>query len=310
MDRIGLIPVDSRYPNLALMKISAYHKAKGDIVEWYSPFEQYAIVYKAKVFSFTPDCEYYITNSQQIVCGGTGYDIENKLPKEIDMLQPDYSLYTNIDKRTAYGFLTRGCPNKCKWCVVPKKEGNIRPYMDIEEIAIDGRNKVILMDNNILASDYGLQQIEKIIRNGIHVDFNQALDARLVTKEVAQMLAKVKWLNYIKFGCDTPGQIQECDRAVDLIINAGYSKEFFFYCILLDDIDEAFKRVSHWRDKGHRFNPYCQPFRDINKKHQEIPLWQKDMARWVNMKSIFRKISFEEYEARKGFKCKEHFKYK
>lgn len=93
--------------------------------------------------------------------GGTGYDIEKVLPIEVDRLQPDYSIY-NIDSNLSYGFLTRGCPNRCKWCVVPKKEGKISPYMDIEEITA-GRKKAILMDNNILASNYGLQQIEKII---------------------------------------------------------------------------------------------------------------------------------------------------
>ena len=99
---------------------------------------------------------------------------------------PDYSLY-EIDKRVAYGFLTRGCPNRCKWCVVPQKEGRITPYMDIAEIAVDGRNRITLMDNNVLASNYGLEQIEKIIRMGLRVDFNQGLDARLVTDEIARL---------------------------------------------------------------------------------------------------------------------------
>ena len=91
-------------------------------------------------------------------------------------MQPDYSIYPQIDSKTAYGFLTRGCPNRCKWCVVPKKEGKITPYMDIEEIAVNGRKNIILMDNNVLASDYGLQQIEKIVSMGVRVDFNQGLD--------------------------------------------------------------------------------------------------------------------------------------
>lgn len=132
---------------------------------------------------------YYI-NANQIEKGGTGYDIEKVLPIEVDRLQPDYSIY-NIDSNLSYGFLTRGCPNRCKWCVVPKKEGKISPYMDIEEITA-GRKKAILMDNNILASNYGLQQIEKIIKLGIKVDFNQGLDARLITDEIARLLAKVK----------------------------------------------------------------------------------------------------------------------
>ena len=162
---IGLLAVDSRYPNLALMKISSYHKAQGNRVEWYSPLSRYDKVYLAKVFTFTPDYAYFL-NADEAERGGTGYDIGKVLPPEIDRAVPDYSLY-GIDKRTAYGFLTRGCPNRCKWCVVPQKEGNINPYMDIEEIAVEGRNRIILMDNNVLASDYGLGQIEKIVRMGV-----------------------------------------------------------------------------------------------------------------------------------------------
>ena len=96
---------------------------------------------------------------------------------------------------------------------MPQKEGNIHPYMDVDEIAIDGRTDLVLMDNNILASDYGLQQIEKIVERGYRVDFNQGLDARLVTPDVARLLERVKWIKRIRFGCDTPAQIVECERA-------------------------------------------------------------------------------------------------
>ena len=113
---IGILAVDSNFPNLALMKISAYHKARGDQVEWYNPLCKYDKVYAAKVFTFTPDYNYYI-NANQIEKCGTVYDIEKVLPIEVDRLQPDYSIY-NIDSNLSYGFLTRGCPNRCKWCVM------------------------------------------------------------------------------------------------------------------------------------------------------------------------------------------------
>lgn len=121
--KIGLVDVDrTKFPNLALMKISAWHKSQGDTVEWANAlFANYDRVYKSKIFTFSPDdttpyeCE--------VVKGGTGYSLTTQLPKEIDDFIPDYSIYPQIDKKTAYGFLTRGCPNKCKWCVVPIKEG-------------------------------------------------------------------------------------------------------------------------------------------------------------------------------------------
>ncbi len=304
--RVGILAVDSQYPNLALMKISAHHKKQGDDVEWYSPFENYDIVYMAKVFSFTPEYGYYI-NADKVEKGGTGYDIEKKLSSEIDRLQPDYSLYPSIESNVAYGFLTRGCPNKCKWCVVPKKEGKIAPYMDVDEIAVDGRKNLILMDNNILASDYGLQQLEKIVARKYRVDFNQAIDARLVTPEIAELLAKVKWIKRIRFGCDTTGQIAECERAISLIDKFGYKGEYFFYCILLDDFNESFNRVNHWRNKGKRFLSHCQPFRDIDNPHQIIPQWQKDMAHWADRKFIFRSCEFKDFRPRKDFKCDVYF---
>lgn len=302
---VALLAVDSDYPNLALMKLSAYHKAQGDTVDWYNPFDRYDRLYMAKVFSFTPDYGYCITNVGEVVRGGTGYDIHSALPGYVDCLQPDYSLYPCVSGNTAYGFLTRGCPNRCRWCIVPQKEGAIRPYMDVDDIAVGGRDHLILMDNNILACDYGLAQIEKIVRRKYHVDFNQALDARLVTPEVARLLAKVRWIKRIRFGCDTPGQIASCEQAIDLIRSAGYRGEFFLYCIIID-FDESYRRICHWRtDK--KVIPFAQPFRDPSNSHQHIPQWQKDMARWVNRKELFEKCSFENFEPRKGFLCREYF---
>lgn len=305
--KIGLIDVDGHhFPNLALGKISRYHKRQGDSVEWYDPFEHYDKVYMAKVFTFTQEYEYFI-NADEVEKGGTGYDIHKTLPDFIDRLQPDYSIYNNVDNKTAYGFLTRGCPNKCFWCIVPKKEGKQHPYMDVEEIAIEGRTNLILMDNNVLASDYGLQQIEKIIEKGYRVDFNQALDARLVTEDIAKLLARVKWLNQIRFGCDTPKQIVWCENAMNMIDKfRKRPASYLMYTMISDDMDEAYTRLSHFRDNK-RVRIVAQPFRDVDNPNQIIPQWQKDMARWAMRREIYAVCDFKDYEARKGFKCKQYF---
>lgn len=327
--KIGLVDVDGHakkkkwgatiYPNIALAKIARWHKAQGDEVEWAIPFFHYDRVYMSKVFNFSPD-ERTAWDADEVIKGGTGYDISSRLPDEIDRMQPDYSIYPHIPEDTAYGFLTRGCPNKCKWCVVPRKEGAIRPYMDVDEIAIEGRTKLVLMDNNILAArDYAMEQFEKIIERGYRVDFNQALDARLVTDDFARLLAKMRWLDNsrIRFGCDTHKQIEDCERAMEMINAHGFKGQYFLYTMLTGDFEECYRRVTHWwrrtqetraRHQGRYVYPYAQPYRDPDNPHRPIPQWQKDMAGWVNKKAHFVAHSFEEFEPRKGFKCKEYIK--
>ena len=324
--RIGLVDIDGHakkkkwgatiYPNIALGKIARWHREHGDSVEWASPMFHYDVVYMSKIFNFSED-DITIYDADRIVRGGTGYDIYSKLPEEIDRLQPDYSIFPNVPKDVAYGFLTRGCPNRCKWCVVPKKEGKIVPYMDVDDIAIEGRKKLVLMDNNILAAgEYAVAQIEKIIERGYRVDFNQALDARLVDDRFASLLARVKWLDRrIRFGCDTQLQISECERAMYLINGHGYKGEYFLYTMLNDDFEECSSRLHYWweisrmcRDEHkHYVYPYAQPYRDPNNPNRPIPQWQKDMAGWVNKKAHFVAHSFGEYQPRKGFRCEEYY---
>lgn len=326
--RIGLIDVDGHagkkkwgatiYPNLALCKIAAWHKAQGDMVEWAIPMMQhYDIVYRSKIFNFAPDDERYY-DADKVIRGGTGYDIYSKLPQEIDDMQPDYSIYPLLPKDTSYGFLTRGCPNRCKWCVVPRKEGAIHPYWDIERVA-NGNKKVVLMDNNILAAgQYGIEQLVKIIDLGLKVDFNQALDARLVTDEYARLLAQIKWLdnNRIRFGCDTHPQIAHCQRAMDMINGYGFKGQYFLYTMLNGDFQECYDRINYWwirmrqvreTHEGRQVYAYAQPYRDPDNPDSPIPQWQKDMAGWVNKKAHFVAHSFEEFEPRKGFRCREYF---
>ena len=309
--KIGLVDVDGHnFPNLALMKLSSWHKAHGDKVEWYNIMGEYDIVYMSKVFTHTPEYGYSIINAKEIIKGGTGYDLHSTLPETAEKVVPDYSIYPFIDNKTAYGFLTRGCIRKCPWCIVPKKEGAVKPYQDVDEIAVDGRTNLILMDNNILAAgDYGLSQLGKIIERKYRVDFNQAMDARLVTHPISKQLAQIKWLKYIRFGCDTPSQIDDCERAINLIREAGYKGEFMLFTMLHGSIDECYHRVSYWRGKYNwKVTAQAQPFLNLTSVHQDIPRWQKDMARWSMRKWLYKSIDFKDYQPRKGFKCNEYFK--
>ena len=145
--QIGLHDADkNRFPNLALMKLSAWHKAKGDNVNWWIPMEKYDRVYSSKVFTFTPE-ESMLPDDT--IKGGTGYHIYNELPEEVDAIFPDYSIYPDVDY--AIGFLTRGCIRNCPWCVVPRKEGDIRPCNTWQQIKRADSNKIVFMDNYVLA---------------------------------------------------------------------------------------------------------------------------------------------------------------
>lgn len=327
--KIGLLDIDCHaskkkwgatvYPNLAICKVAAYHKQHGDDVEWATPFEHYDILYRSKIFNFTPD-DLRVYHFDKEVRGGTGYDIYSKLPQEIDDVQPDLTIYPHLPVGVSYGFLTRGCIHKCKWCVVPKKEGAIRPYWDVDRVA-NGNKKIVLMDNNILAAgDYCMEQLQKIIDRGYRVDFNQALDARLVTDENAKLLAQIKWLDNcrIRFGCDTLQQINDCERAMFLINTYGFKGQYFLYTMLDDNFSDSYCRVHYWwemeqrRRAGEEPNrrptyAYAQPYRDPSNPRHVIPQWQKDMAGWVNKKAHFVAHSFEDFEPRKGFTCSQYF---
>jgi len=235
-----------RFPNFALMKISAYHKARGDTVDWWNPLSpNLDMVYSSKIFTFTPENIYLPPDT---IKGGTGYDIAAKLPPEIDAMYPDYSIYPDYD--CAIGFTTRGCPNSCPWCVVPMKEGSVKPYRDWREIARQDTKKIVLMDNNILACDYGIEQLRSLIGSGYSIDINQGMDARLVDAAVANMLSSLRWIKYIRFACDTSAAIEPLINAARLLNERGVSPSRIFVYFLVRDIPDAMARVKALRGLG------------------------------------------------------------
>ncbi len=204
--RIGLIDVDSHnFPNIPLMKLSAYHKAKGDLVEWYDPLaEEYDIVYMSKVFSFSDDYLYPI-NAKKIIKGGSGYCIETidgkevyklendkNLPHEIEHIYPDYSLYPTLTENTAYGRLTLGCPRRCSFCHTGVKDG-VRSHKvaNLSEFW-NGQKNIVLLDQNILACRDWKELLQQLIDSKADVDFNGGLDVRMMTEEKAMMLKQIK----------------------------------------------------------------------------------------------------------------------
>lgn len=228
------------FPNYALMKISAYHKSLGNTVEWWDKSKDYDLVYSSKVFSFTPENPDLPADT---VKGGTGYGMFTELSEEIDVMFPDYSLYPDCDY--AIGYITRGCPNHCRWCVVPRKEGAIKPYRTWQQLVRPDTDKLLLMDNNILACEYGINQLASLIGCGYRIDLNQGMDARLVTEEIAEILSKLKWIKYLRFSCDTTAQIEYIQKTAEMLGKRGIKPyRLFIYLLVTEDLDNAEYRVE------------------------------------------------------------------
>ncbi|GHT06372.1 hypothetical protein AGMMS49525_14580 [Bacteroidia bacterium] len=286
--KIGLIDVDGhRFPNLALMKLANYHRQQGDTVEWVNYLEHYDKVYQSKVFTFTPDIK-TIVQADEIIQGGTGYKLYDDLL--CDDTEPDYSIYPQYS--AAYGFLTRGCVRNCSWCIVPKKEGNIRAYRDIETV-LQNRKTAILMDNNVLASTHGLQQLEKIADLKCKVDFNQGLDSRLVTDEIAKLLSKIKWMRFIRFACDTTSAVSPLLSALEKLKKYGIKNYRIFVYLLVKDVTEANERCKILKKLG--VNTFAQTYRDYD--NNILPTEeQKRFAWYVNQKMVFKATEWEDYK--------------
>lgn len=300
--RIGLHDADKEnfsskrkpFPNYALMKISAYHKSLGDTVEWWDKGKEYDRVYSSKVFGYTPENPDLPADT---IKGGTGYGLFSELPPEIDEMFPDYSIYPTCDY--AIGYITRGCPNNCRWCIVPKKEGKIHRYRDWHDLVRPDSDKLVLMDNNILACDYGIKQLESLINSGYKIDLNQGMDARLVTDEIAQILSKIKWIRYLRFSCDSIPQIAAIHKTAELLGQYGVKPyRLFIYLLVTENLDNAEYRVEQLK-KLRGITIYAQAERNEAMGIMPNKL-QNDFALRYVYSGKFRSQTWTEYAKERG----------
>ena len=290
--KISLIDVDSHnWPNLCLMKLSAYHKAQGDQVEWWNPDEHYDLVYKSRVFTDTYSKDNIIvTNADKIIKGGTGYGLSDNLPDEVEHIYPDYALYPQFSN-TAYGFLTRGCYRGCRFCIVSEKEGQRSiQTADLSEFW-NGQKEIKLMDANLLACPDHEKLILQLAESRAWVDFSQGLDVRLINPDNVALLNKVK-TKAVHFAWDNPDE--------DL---TGYFQKF----LELTNIRSARRRrvyvltnfgSTHEQDlyrvetlRGMGFDPYVMVY-----DRPSAPAITRQLQRWVNNKRIFYTVKdFADY---------------
>lgn len=278
----GLHDADStNFPNLALMKLSAAYKQMGLETELWRPDVVYDSVVSSKVFTFTPD-----TAPTGAQLGGYGRGITTNLPDSVEHICPDYSLY-GLDY--SLGFLTRGCCYDCPHCFVQQKEGGLRAHADFTEFV--RHNSAVFMDNNVLASDHGIEQIEKLAGTGIKVDFNQGLDARFIDDAIAKRLGKLKWLSPLRLACDSKASLPAIFKAVTALRKHNVTPSRYFAYLLVTDVDDAAERVDFL--KALYVDPFAQPF--IDRDGTPPTQRQKWFARWVNMKAEFKSQTWNEY---------------
>jgi len=223
------------FPNLALMKLSAYHKAMGDEVYLNFPLQKPDIIYASCIFTWNR--KYRARIPENAIIGGTGIDLKAKLPPEVENMMPDYTLYPRVD--FSLGFTSRGCLRKCPWCIVPEKEGDIKPAGRIYDFWNRHHRKIKLLDNNLLAAPNWKQTMEDLIAEDLKVDFNQGLDIRLLSEENIQYLMRVK-AKELRFSFDHIAYEKEFREKIRLLLDSGLrSRKLSFYFLYgFPSIDE------------------------------------------------------------------------
>lgn len=291
---IGLIDVDGHnWPNLALMKLSAYHKRCGDAVEMWNGLKHYNRVYMSRVFddTYTRDMPYCIS-ADEIIRGGTGYDLKSRLPEEVEHVYPDYGLYGV--RGEAYGYLTRGCPRACAFCIVSEKEGRLsQKVADLNEFW-RGQRVIKLLDPNLLASCDAVALLQQLVESGAYVDFTQGLDARLLTPDNIKALNRVK-IKMLHFAWDF---MRESDAVLAGLarynkygaIKDERKKRVYVLTNFDTTHDEDLYRIYTLRTMG--YDPYVMIY---NKP--SAPRNTKRLQRYVNNKFIWRACErFEDYK--------------
>lgn len=291
--KVALFDVDSKIPNLALMKLATHHKRKGDTVEPYSPLEKhfYDKIYASKIFNFSDGS---MLDPDVMDIAGTGWDMARELPEEVETLPPDYSLYNyphNI------GFTMRGCRLRCSFCVVPEKEGKPKSSARMDDIWTQRTsNFVVLLDNDFFGNPEWHERIDEIKHYELRVNFSQGLNIRNLKIEQAKAIASVRFSNIngtkkqVHFAWDDPRHEKLIHKGIATAVAGGIKPHQMAFYVLVgyhSTPEEDRHRVEVLRDYG--CDPYVMPF-------NKADAYQAAFARWVNHKAVFKTVPWEQYQ--------------
>jgi len=284
--KIKLIDVDSKIPNLALMKISAYHKKVGDQVGFNisDPDKIYVSIIFTKNYWKGNAIKKMFPN-KEVIIGGSGYDLKIELDDYIEHIMPDYDLYPDIDY--SLGFTTRGCIRKCSFCIVPEKEGNIKTNCTIFEFWNIKHKHIVLLDNNILAEKDHFKLISKqLMDNDLSVDFNQGLDIRLIDDELAFILSELNVKPVYRFAWDNIKDEKKILNGIEILKNRGINHSLFYVLVGYNTSkEEDLYRLHKLKEWDQR--PYVMRYRTNR--------FYNDLSAWANQQKFFMSMTFDRF---------------
>lgn len=292
MREIGLWQIDGKYPNLALMKLSSWLKAQGHETHLQRT-PDHTTAYGSVVFTKNrPRAEFWLHVHPDIEMGGPGWDLRKELPPEIESLRPDYVLY-GIDY--GLGFLSRGCIRFCPFCIVQEKEGWLRQVAQIADLLNPLSAFLVLFDNNLLALPNILDILAEMADRALTVNFNQGLDIRLMTPEIAQALAQIYYMDFshhnrmLHFAFDDTKLEGKVRQGIGILFDAGISPEHLCFYVLAGFGDQTPEDVLHRCDvlRGYGVRPYVMRYRKSKRLNA--------IARWANATAGLWRKPFSEY---------------
>lgn len=308
---ICLVDVDSCIPNLALMKLSSFYKqqkCKVDLIQLHkSGYDhhnrepvildagQYSRVFISSIFTLNKDLV-KVKNCKHVSMGGTGNSVHKKLPDEIEHLKPDYKLYK--DNQYSLGFLTRGCIRNCPYCFIPKKEGKLKDHSPLKEFYNPRLPKIMLLDNNILASPNCIARLKELKKTGKRVTFKQGLDFRCLTPEKAKLLSELNYDGEYIFAFDRIEDRPVIEKGLKEIwkpLTKDWQTKFFVLVGYNTTLQQDLERVYFLKE--HKCLPYIM--RHSNCYSSEYKPFYTDLASWCNQPGLFKKMPFKEFIKRR-----------